>query len=173
MFSNDSETIFGKSYPDWVVKWWQSWGYADWRRNRGDVFMVPAKMQNDDTKERSFKINKDKPILLSVINWIGPDLKEAKEETGLKNVTPLSEEIFSLEVLGVDGHMKKGKYVASHMHLNVTYLLCADENEMTHIKADENSGVKWFDLDEAVEASNEPYMKKIYGKLNKKLKDLK
>ncbi|HBI92459.1 MAG TPA: NUDIX hydrolase, partial [Terrisporobacter glycolicus] len=100
-------------------------------------------------------------------------LKEAKEETGLINVTPLSEEIFSLEVLGVDGHMKKGKYVASHMHLNVTYLLCADENEMTHIKADENSGVKWFDLDKAVEASNEPYMKKIYGKLNKKLKDLK
>ena len=42
--------------------------------------MVPAKMQNDDIKERSFKINKDKPILLSVINWIGPDLKEAKEE---------------------------------------------------------------------------------------------
>jgi len=80
MFYNDSETIFGKSYPDWVVKWWQSWGYADWRRNRGDVFMVPAKMQNDDIKERSFKINKDKPILLSVINWIGPDLKEAKEE---------------------------------------------------------------------------------------------
>ena len=80
MFYNESETIFGNSYPDWVVKWWQSWGYADWRRNRSDVFMIPAKMQNDDIKERSFKINKDKPILLSVINWIGPDLKEAKEE---------------------------------------------------------------------------------------------
>jgi hypothetical protein len=51
MFYNDSETIFGKSYPDWVVKWWQSWGYADWRRNRGDVFMVTAKMQNDNVDE--------------------------------------------------------------------------------------------------------------------------
>jgi len=136
-------------------------------------------------------VNKDKTKVLMIYHniydswsWTGGhadgdsdllyvSLKEAKEETGLKNVTPLSEEIFSLEVLGVDGHMKKGKYVASHMHLNVTYLLCADENEKTHIKADENSGVKWFDLDEAVEASNEPYMKKIYGKLNKKLKDLK
>ncbi|MCC3869764.1 NUDIX hydrolase [Terrisporobacter mayombei] len=136
-------------------------------------------------------VNKDKTKVLMIYHniydswsWTGGhadgdddllyvSLKEAKEETGIKNVTPLSEEIFSLEVLGVDGHMKKGKYVASHMHLNVTYLLCADENEMTHIKADENSGVKWFDLDEAVEASNEPYMKKIYGKLNKKLKDLK
>ena len=100
-------------------------------------------------------------------------IKEAKEETGLKDVKPLSKEIFSLEVLGVDGHMKKGKYVSSHIHLNVTYLLCADENEKLHIKADENSGVKWFELDEAVKASNEPYMKKIYSKLNKKLEDLK
>lgn len=100
-------------------------------------------------------------------------LKEAKEETGLTDVTPLLSDIFSLEVLGVDGHMKKGKYVASHMHLNLTYLLCADENEMTRIKADENSGVKWFDLDEAVNASNEPYMKKVYSKLNNKLEYLK
>lgn len=100
-------------------------------------------------------------------------IKEAKEETGLKNVKPLSNEIFSLEVLGVDGHMKKGKYVSSHIHLNITYLLCADENEATHIKYDENSGVKWFELDKAVEVSNEPYMKKIYSKLNKKLEDLK
>lgn len=100
-------------------------------------------------------------------------IKEAKEETGLKNVIPLSDEIFSLEVLGVDGHIKNGKYVSSHMHLNITYLLCADENEATHIKHDENSGVKWFELDRAVEVSNEPYMKKIYSKLNKKLEDLK
>ena len=96
-------------------------------------------------------------------------LKEAKEETGLKKVEPLLDEVFSIEVIGVDGHMKRGKYVASHMHLNVTYLLCADENETTHIKEDENSDVKWFELDEAIRASNEPYMKKIYKKLNEKL----
>lgn len=106
-------------------------------------------------------------------NLFNVSLKEAKEETGLKNVIPLSNEIFSLEILGVDGHMKKGKYVASHMHLNVTYLLCADENEQTHIKVDENSAVKWFELDQAVNASSEPYMKKIYSKLNKKLEYLK
>ena len=100
-------------------------------------------------------------------------LKEAREETGIENIKILSDEIFSLEVLCVDGHMKNGKYVASHIHLNVTYLLCADENEMTRIKEDENSDVRWFELDEAVRISNEPYMKKIYTKLNKKLRDLK
>lgn len=100
-------------------------------------------------------------------------LKEAMEETGIKNVFPLSKEIFSLEVLGVNGHMKKGKYVPCHIHLNITYLLCADENETTHIKPDENSDVKWFELEEAVKVSNGPYMKKIYNKLNNKLKGLK
>lgn len=106
-------------------------------------------------------------------NLLQVSLKEAKEETGLKNVEPLLTDIFSLEVLGVDGHMKRGSYVPCHIHLNITYLLCADDIEMTHIKEDENSGVKWFELDEAVKVSNEPYMKKIYKKLNDKLKDLK
>lgn len=105
-------------------------------------------------------------------NLLHVALKEAMEETGLKEVKPLSNNIFSLEVMGVNGHMKKGKYISSHIHLNVTYLLCADENEVLHIKEDENSAVKWFELDQAVRASNEPYMKKIYSKLNKKLRDL-
>ena len=96
-------------------------------------------------------------------------IKEAKEETGLKNVEPLSEEIFSIEVLGVDGHIKRGKYVSSHIHLNVTYLLSADEEEITHIKVDENSGVRWFYLSDAVKISKEVKMKKIYSKLNEKL----
>ncbi|MEG0051557.1 MAG: NUDIX hydrolase [Terrisporobacter sp.] len=97
-------------------------------------------------------------------------LKEAREETGLKEVKYLSKDIFSLEVMGVNGHMKKGKYVSSHIHLNLTYLLCAHDNQITHIKKDENSGVKWFDLEEAVKISKEPYMKKIYIKLNEKLR---
>ena len=54
-------------------------------------------------------------------NLLHVSLKEAKEETGLKNVEPLNENIFSLEIIGVDGHMKKGQYVSSHMHLNITY----------------------------------------------------
>ena len=56
-------------------------------------------------------------------NLLHVSLKEAKEETGLKNVEPLNENIFSLEIIGVDGHMKKGQYVSSHMHLNITYFV--------------------------------------------------
>ena len=54
-------------------------------------------------------------------------LREVREESGVKNVRPASEDIFSLEVLTVDGHVKRGKYVSSHLHLNVTYLLIADD----------------------------------------------
>ena len=39
-------------------------------------------------------------------------IKEAKEETGLKNVTPVMTNILGLDVLNVNGHIKKGKYVS-------------------------------------------------------------
>ena len=50
-------------------------------------------------------------------------LREVKEEAGIANVRPVSPDIYSLESLTVDGHVKKGQYVSSHLHLNVTYLL--------------------------------------------------
>ena len=65
-------------------------------------------------------------------------MKEAKEETGIKHVKPILNDIYSLEIINVDGHEKRGKYVGSHVHLNVTYLLEADEKEEIHIKEDEN-----------------------------------
>ena len=74
-------------------------------------------------------------------------IREVQEESGVQNVIPLSENIFSLESLTVDGHMKKGTYVSSHLHLNVTYLLEADEQEVLAVKPDENSGVAWFTLE--------------------------
>lgn len=97
-------------------------------------------------------------------------VKEVKEESGIGDVTPLMSDIFSLEILTVDGHEKNGIYVPSHLHLNVTYLLEADENERTSTKPDENSGVGWFTLEDAVEASSEPWFReRIYRKLNRKL----
>lgn len=98
-------------------------------------------------------------------------LKEAEEESGTRHIAPVSEKIFSLEILTVDGHEKRGVYVPSHLHLNVTYLLQAQERDALFVKPDENSGVAWFGLEEAVEASCEPWFReRIYSKLNAKLK---
>ena len=98
-------------------------------------------------------------------------LREVTEETGVTHVRPVSKDIFSLETLTVDGHEKRGEYVPSHLHLNVTYLLEADDTEALRVCEDENKGVAWFGLDEALQASTEPwFVKRIYGKLNKKLR---
>ena len=100
-------------------------------------------------------------------------IREVKEETGVKSVVPLLEDILSLEVLSVDSHYKRGNYVPTHLHLNVTYLLEADESETLSIREDENSNVSWFDLDEAVAMSNEKWFREnIYSKLNKKLREI-
>lgn len=103
-------------------------------------------------------------------NLLNVAIKEAEEETGLKNLKVISDGIFSLQILTVDSHIKRGKFISSHLHLDCCFLLEADENEMLKIKEDENSGVKWIDIDKAVEMSNEENMKPIYKKLNEKLK---
>ena len=96
-------------------------------------------------------------------------LREVREESGLMAV-PVSEDLFSVEILAVAGHEKQGRYVSSHLHLNVTYLLEADPAAPTRCKEDENSRVGWFSLDDAAAASNEPWMReRIYRKLNEKL----
>lgn len=101
-------------------------------------------------------------------------MREVREESGVVHVRPVMEDIFSLEVLTVDGHEKRGRYVSSHLHLNVTYLLIADDTDTLTVKPDENSGVRWFTPDGAVEASSEPwYRERIYKKLNAKLAALR
>ena len=137
-------------------------------------------------------VNKDRSKVLMVYHniynswsWLGghadgeTDLlsvavREVKEKAGISNVRPVSDEIFSLESLTVDGHVKKGKYVSSHLHFNITYFLEADPEEAVSIKADENSGVAWFSPEEALERSTEPwFVEHVYSKLLEKMKDVK
>ena len=97
-------------------------------------------------------------------------LKEAREESGIEHVKPVTEDIYSLEVLTVDGHVKNGEYVSSHLHLNLTYLLEADEKDVLTMKEDENSGVAWFAFEDALKVSTEPwFVEHIYKKLVDKL----
>ena len=93
-------------------------------------------------------------------------LREVQEESGLRHVIPVSRDILSVEILPVSGHEKKGHYVGSHLHLNVTYLLMADEREPVHSRAEENRAVAWFTPAEALAASAELWFReRIYPKL--------
>lgn len=132
-------------------------------------------------------VNKDKTKVLMIYHniykswaWTGGHadgdsdlmyvaLKEAQEETGLKNLKILDNNFLGVQIIPVDSHIKRGKFVSSHLHLDCCFALEADENEVLKIKEDENSGVEWVDIGKAVEITNEERMKPIYKKLNEKV----
>lgn len=137
----------------------------------------------------AFVLNKEKTKILMVYHkiynsWAWPGghsdgdsnllnvaMKEAKEETGIKNVIPIFKNIYSIEIISVNGHEKSEKYISSHVHLNVTYLLEADENEKIHIKEDENSGVKWVPIDNVLDLTSETWVRdRVYAKIIEKMK---
>lgn len=161
-------------------------GILQYLEREKDVFSRNNKMAHMTAS--AWVVNKDRTKVVMIYHniydswsWMGGHadgeedlfavaIKEVKEESGLNNIIPISTDIFSLEILTVDGHIKRGEYVSSHLHLNVTYLFEADEKEILTIKADENSGVEWFGLDESIDRSTEVWFKeRIYTKLNKKL----
>ena len=158
----------------------------NWIRNNTNAFSRENTVAHMTAS--AWVVNQDKSKILMVYHniynswsWLGGHadgetdllavaLREVKEEAGISHVSPVSEEIFSLESLTVDGHVKKGKYVSSHLHLNVTYLLEADFEEAVSIKADENSGVAWFSPEEALKKSTEPwFVEHVYSKLIEKM----
>lgn len=157
-FLAENEDAFVRTCPNahmtasaWVVN-----------RDRSKVLMVYHKIYDSWSWTGGHADGEEDLLFVAV--------REVKEETGVKTVTPVSDDIYSLEVLTVDGHEKRGRYVSSHLHMNVTYLLEADETEELRVCEDENRGVSWFTLEGALEASTEPwFVQRIYAKLNDKL----
>ncbi|MGL4607393.1 MAG: NUDIX hydrolase [Eubacteriaceae bacterium] len=92
-------------------------------------------------------------------------IKEAREETGIKTVLPISKEIVSLDILPVQRHFKNDAYVAPHLHLSVAYGLKSSENETLTSKPDENSGVRWIPLDTLENFVTEPQIMIVYNKI--------
>lgn len=99
-------------------------------------------------------------------------IREAKEETGIVNVRAVSDDLLSLDVLTVDGHVKRGEYVSSHLHLSVAYLLEADEEDVLVLNEAETMGVRWIPIDEVNDYCSEPYMMKVYEKFHKKIRSV-
>ena len=97
--------------------------------------------------------------------------REAQEETGIEGLKRLGCGPASIEILPVWAHMKKGKYVGSHLHLNVSYLFEADDALPLRVAEDENSAVGWLEIDKLEESVSEPLMLPIYHRLLKRAND--
>ena len=94
--------------------------------------------------------------------------REIAEETGLTDMKLLCSGIFAINVLTVERHIKKGKVVAGHLHLDVDWLFEADDSLPLRIKEDENSAVGWVNIADINTAVNEEKMKPIYALLCEK-----
>ena len=97
-------------------------------------------------------------------NLLEVSIREAREETGIVTVHPLSKKIVSIDILPVYGHLKRDLYVSAHLHLSIAYLLVASENDELAIKYDENSDVRWFPLSDFTEEYFSKRDVYLYGK---------
>ena len=97
--------------------------------------------------------------------------REAQEETGITDLVLLGNGPASIEILPVWAHVKRGKHVGSHLHLNVSYLFEADESLPLRIAQEENSAVGWIEVDKLSENVSEPLMLPIYERLLKRAND--
>ena len=98
-------------------------------------------------------------------------LREAKEETGIEGLRRIGSGAASLEILPVWAHIKRGKHVGSHLHLNVSYLFEADDTLPLRAAPDENSAVGWIDTKDLDKYVTEPTMIPIYERLLKRAND--
>lgn len=134
----------------------------------------------------AFVVNKDRTKILVVYHnilggWIYPGghadgeedllsvaIREVEEETGQKTKV-LNNSIFSIQALPIKGHIKNGKYVPAHTHLDVVYLLEADDKKELSFRKEESSGVKWITLNEATNDHFVDFIRPINAKLIDKL----
>ena len=100
--------------------------------------------------------------------------REVEEETGLI-ATPYQDSPFAIKVEAINAHIKNGKFVPSHLHYDVLFLMTIKMNEMDKIRVleSENSAVKWVDLDESyaddVVEFARPDNQKIVEKIRKEI----
>lgn len=105
-------------------------------------------------------------------NLLQKAVDEAKEETGITSLVPLTSRILSIDILPVKEHIKQGKIVCAHNHYNISYGFFASDKQPLAVKPDENSGVYWISLDEWKEKCNEPHMVTVYKKIIDRMLEL-
>lgn len=98
-------------------------------------------------------------------------VRKVEEETGLK-ASVLDDDIFCIQATSINGHIKRGKYVSSHIHYDVIYLLEADDTLPLKYREEESKGVKWISLEDAYNDEIVDFVRPTHKKLVDKLNEL-
>jgi 8-oxo-dGTP pyrophosphatase MutT (NUDIX family) len=92
-------------------------------------------------------------------------LREAAEESGLRDLTLLSDQILDLDIHPIPA----GKGEPPHLHHDVRYALVTEHPEAILKDAAESLDLAWFTLEEAAEKMNEPGGRRALARLAKLL----
>jgi 8-oxo-dGTP pyrophosphatase MutT (NUDIX family) len=106
-------------------------------------------------------------------NLLNVALKEAEEESGLKNIKVLSKDIFDLSTLLSSTQIKNGKPLSAHLHYTPTFLFEADEAEELKMSENEAKDIRWLSVDEVIDKVPLKSDKILYSRLIAKIKALK
>lgn len=90
--------------------------------------------------------------------------KEVQEETGLKDFSILSEEIFDLDI----HEIPVWKAVPAHYHYDVRFLIYADREQPITL-SDESNDLRWFKFSEISEATSDASVFRMAEKARFKL----
>lgn len=99
-------------------------------------------------------------------------VREAHEETGIRDLVPLSDEPVTLDIIPVHAHYKNSAFVSAHLHLSVGYAFIGDPALPIHVKPDENSTVAWIPISDIDTRCTEAHMLPIYHKIIRRIETL-
>lgn len=133
-------------------------------------FTASSFLLNDDLTSICFGLHSKMNIWLILGGHLDSDddplfvsIKEAKEESGINEITPISDKIFDIEMYLIPEY----KNIPAHYHFDITFLLQAHNNNF--IQNEEMKDLKW------VHAYNDqlPTIERSGLRMLQKWKDLK
>jgi len=84
------------------------------------------------------------------IDMLSASLREAREESGLEEVRPLSDQIFDVDVHTIPANSKE----PAHFHYDIRFLLTADRS-MPFVVSSESKALAWVELEKIAELTLE------------------
>ena len=95
-------------------------------------------------------------------------LREAREESGLRTLTPLVSEPFDIDVHVIP----EAKGEPQHLHFDIRFLFAASRLDDVTLAEEESVDLAWLDFDEAEARMNEEASTRALGKIRRHLTTL-